>query len=107
MFTLKWSSTTGIIAAGVFDTARPPLSGGGTEENSGGVPSQKFATSFNYEGSLPEGPITLTVTGYTTQVSGPWVVKWTTDTNSSVRFAPGRSTTKSLHRCFRLGVSSG
>ncbi len=76
---INMESKTGIIAAGVFDTAHPSLSGGGTIEESNDAPNQRFASSFNYEGGLPEGPITLTVTGYTTRVVGPWVLEWMPD----------------------------
>jgi hypothetical protein len=35
-------------------------------------PVQFFSNGFNYEGGLPEGPITLRVSGYTVRMPVDW-----------------------------------
>jgi WD40 repeat protein len=70
-------SADGMIGAGVIDPKHPALSGGNGVNSGPDEPIQRFWSSFNYEDGLPEGPITLTVSGYTVRLAGPWVVEWT------------------------------
>ena len=53
------------------------------------MPIQYFSSGINYDGGLPEGPITLTVGSYRVRSEGPWVVEWTPGIVSSTEETPG------------------
>ncbi len=79
--TIDMESSDDIIAAGVTDLDHLIISGaeGKSHDISDGVNTlHKFWVTLNYDGGLPEGPITLTVPNYTIRVAGePWIVEWT------------------------------
>jgi hypothetical protein len=72
----EMESPDGIIGAGVSDLAHP-ASSGSSMLGDGVSPVQHFCSGYNLDGSLPAGPLTLTVTGYTLRLPGPWEVEWT------------------------------
>lgn len=71
----EMESEDGIMDAGVFDPNHPPRSGGGAMGD-GISPVQFFSNGFNYEGGLPEGPITLRLSGYTVRMPVDWEITW-------------------------------
>jgi hypothetical protein len=72
----EMESSDGIMYAGLYDSNHPPRSGGGSMGD-GISPIQSFSNGFNYDGGLPEGPITLLVTGYAIRMPGEWELAWT------------------------------
>lgn len=83
----EMESEDGIMDAGVFDPNHPPRSGGGSMGD-GISPVQSFSNGFNYEGSLPEGPITLRVSGYTVRMPVDWEITWTPAQASANNLTP-------------------
>jgi Tol biopolymer transport system component len=81
--TVNMESTDGILNASIVDNEHPIISGGSSEDGNEADPVQSFWSSMNYDGGLPEGLITLTVSLYTTRVEGPWIVEWTPVATSS------------------------
>jgi len=83
----EMESEDGIMDAGVFDPNHPPRSGGGSMGD-GISPVQSFSNGFNYEGSLPEGPITLRVSSYTVRTPVDWEITWTPAQASATNLTP-------------------
>jgi hypothetical protein len=75
--TVDMESSDGIFSAGIMDLDHPPLSGAGVDGSSTDGGLQRFTSIANYQGGLPAGPLTLTVTGYTVRENGPWQLAWT------------------------------
>jgi Tol biopolymer transport system component len=82
--TVKMESTDGILNASIVDTEHSVVSGGSSEDGNEADPVQSFWSSINYDGGLPEGPVTLTVSLYIARIKGPWFVEWTPATTSSM-----------------------
>ncbi|GAP12717.1 periplasmic component of the Tol biopolymer transport system [Longilinea arvoryzae] len=74
---VEMTSSDGIVSAAVVDPQRLPVSGGGSENNPASDSVQPFWSSLNYDGGLPEGPITVAIVGYSIRISGPMSVEWT------------------------------
>lgn len=81
--TVNMESKDGILNASIWDMEHPIFSGGSSEDGNENEAVQTFWSSMNYDGGLPEGSITLTVSMYTTRVEGPWIVEWTPVATSS------------------------
>ncbi len=79
--TINMESSGDIISAGVTDQAHPSISGadGRSGDISDGVNTyHKFWVTLNYDGGLPEEPITFTIFSYTIRLDEkPWVIEWT------------------------------
>jgi hypothetical protein len=87
----EMESSDGIMDAGVYDSNHPPRSGGGSMGD-GISPIQSFSNGFNYEGGLPEGPITLQVTGYAIRMPGRWELAWPPAQAPSTSLVPSAPT---------------
>jgi WD40 repeat protein len=79
--TINMESSGDIISAGVIDQAHPSISGadGRSGDISDGVNTyHKFWVTLNYDGGLPEEPITFTIFSYTIRLEEQsWVIVWT------------------------------
>jgi hypothetical protein len=73
-FSFDMESNTGVKDALLVDMAHPVTI---SEGISSGRTSGKFDAAFSYEGTLPEGPITVNVLSIAVDLSGPWEAQWT------------------------------
>lgn len=78
--TINMESSDDIIGAGVSDAAHTITSGADGRDqdiSDGGNLLHKFWVTLNYDGGIPEGPITFTVPGYTIRMDEqPWIIEW-------------------------------
>ena len=67
-------SATGVQGAVLVDREYAWLGGGG---GGGGSFAGRFSAGFTYQGSIPQGPITVSVESMWVQVPGHWEASWT------------------------------
>jgi WD40 repeat protein len=86
-YSFEMVSDTGVLDAYTIDLEHPVAGGGG----GGGGMSGVFSSGFNYVADkLPEGSVTITISGIDVIRKGPWQAKWTPPA-ASVKPAPTRT----------------
>jgi hypothetical protein len=73
LFTL--TADTYVIGARIIDPAHPPMGGGG---GGNGIPltAVPFSSGLFLQGDLPQGPLSLQISGLDVLIPGDWVITW-------------------------------
>ncbi|HSL46969.1 MAG TPA: hypothetical protein VK897_26265 [Anaerolineales bacterium] len=78
-FSFEMQSETGVTNAMLFDHDHPLAGGGG----GGGSFTGIFSAGFSYAGTMPKGPITVSVESISVELQGPWEAAWTPPVNEA------------------------
>jgi hypothetical protein len=69
-FTMQVDDPDDVMVVDLFDRQHPTFPG------VPGTAGETFTSSFYYEDSVPDGPITVTVGLVTTHIDGDWQIQW-------------------------------
>jgi hypothetical protein len=75
LFLFTLTADAYVIGARIIDPAHPRMGGGGS---SNGIPltAVPFNSGLVVEGDLPQGPLSLQITGLDVLIPGDWVITW-------------------------------
>jgi hypothetical protein len=84
-YSFEMVSDDGVLGAVTIDLEHPVAGGAG----GGGGMSGVFSSSFIYaDDKLPQGPVTITISGIDVLRKGPWQTQWTPPTASAMTPSP-------------------
>jgi len=75
LFLFTLTADAYVIGARIIDPAHPPMGGGG---GGNGIPltAVPFSSGLVVEDNLPQGPLSLQITGLDVLIAGDWVITW-------------------------------